>query len=437
MKIFLLTMFILLISTPVFAASSVEITGERAKPSYWLTEDGDQVLMNRTQLRQFNAQIRAKDTHATNLFHYPTQMPSAAVNKLLRDTSTENTYEVNSIVKVQYAVTINRADMRLLPKPWSGDKYDDFQATAIDPAQPVAVLLESDDKQFVFCQSRDYFGWIDRNSLAFTDRMTWESYIAPRDFLVVVDNKKRIKVKGKDILFQMGAVIPLIPNETDLHGSPEQEWKNFVENEYTTAMIPIKIPAFPSIAANKNENAGWLARLPSSVDGRLQEIYVSIADDKSVNKGWLPCTQNNIIRQAFKFLGDEYGWGGLNESVDCSAFVQDIYRSMGVFIPRDANRQEACLPIISVFNDVGTSMRYDIVRRAPVGSLLFKPGHVMLYLGTDKKGTPLIIHAMSSYFENGEKIFKRKVIVGDLTYKNGAGVMTIDGLTGIGGIIRH
>ena len=436
MKFFLLTLLMLLMTTRTFAATTIEITGERAKPSYWLTKDGDQLLLNRAQIRQLNYQMRMKNSYAAKLSSYPTQLPASTVQELLKKSSPENNYDLQSPIKVQYAVTVERADMRTLPKPWSGDKYDDLQATAIDPAEPVAVLLESDDKQYFFCQARNYFGWIDRKSLALTDRTTWQSYILPKDFLVVADHKKFVNVNGKNILFQMGAIIPLLPNDTDPHGSPEQQWETYTENDITGAFIPIKIPAFPTVARNHVDNAGWLTRLPISIDGRLQEIYVPIADDDTVNKGWLPCTKNNFVRQAFKFLGDEYGWGGLNESVDCSAFVGDVYRSMGIFLPRDANQQEACMPIISVFNDVGTTMRYDIVKRAPLGSLLFKPGHVMMYLGTDKKGTPLMIHAASSYFVNGEQVFIRKVIVSDLTYKNGAGVMTIDGLTGIGGI-RH
>ncbi|MBQ9479702.1 MAG: C40 family peptidase, partial [Selenomonadaceae bacterium] len=198
--------------------------------------------------------------------------------------------------------------------------------------------------------------------------------------------------------------------------------------------VSIGIPAFPRPITNHVENTGWIARLPIAVNGRLKEVYVTIPDDKSINHGWLPCTQNNFVKQAFKFLGDEYGWGGLNDSVDCSSFVGDVYRSMGIQLPRDSNWQEAVMPIVSVFNDVGTAMRYDIVKRAPIGSLLFKRGHVMMYLGQDKSGTPLVIHSASSYVRNGEKIFIRKVIVSDLRYQGTAGVETIDQLTGIAAV---
>ena len=79
-----------------------------------------------------------------------------------------------------------------------------------------------------------------------------------------------------------------------------------------------------------------------------------------------------------------------------------------------------------------TAERYATVRTADVGALLFKPGHVMMYLGTDDSGTPMVIHCASSYYAGGYKHYIRQVIVSDLTYQNGSGTATIDGLTSIG-----
>ena len=176
----------------------------------------------------------------------------------------------------------------------------------------------------------------------------------------------------------------------------------------------------------------WIARLPVSVNGQLKEVKFNIAmTDDSFIKGFLTCTENNFIRQAFKFLGDEYGWGGLNDSVDCSAFVQDVYRSMGINIPRDTGNQRDCMPLWAVFNNVSNAERWDIVSRAPIGAMLHKPGHVMMKLGNDADGKPLIIHAASSYLDDDSgKVYIRKVIVSDLHYRGGA-AETIDALTDI------
>ena len=431
LRIFFATLILMLFMIrPTFAASTIEITGERATSSYWITPDGDQLLLTPAQIRHLNYHMRTRDPYAESLRRMPPQLSANAVQNKLNRSSKDNDYIVNAPVKVQYAVTVRRTNVRQLPQPWDGDKYDGLQGTALDPAEAVAVLIPSRDEKFFFCQTRNYFGWIDRNDLAFTDQVTWLSYAAPKDFLVVVDHKKTVDVKGSKLLFQMGALIPLM--QVSLEEVPEPEDNSGLD--FTGAMVSIGIPAFPRPITNHVENTAWIARLPISVNGRLKEVYITIADDDSINHGWLPCTQNNFVRQAFKFLGDEYGWGGLNNSVDCSAFVNDVYRSMGIQIPRDADKQEGSMPIFAVFNNVDTHERYEIVKRAPLGSLLFKRGHVMMYLGQDKRGTPLVIHSVSSYVKNGEKIFIRKVIVSDLRYQGKAGVETIDQLTGIASV---
>ena len=137
-----------------------------------------------------------------------------------------------------------------------------------------------------------------------------------------------------------------------------------------------------------------------------------------------------------KFLGDEYGWGGMDDSVDCSAFTADIYRSMGIELPRDADQQELAMSQSLKFDGLTTAQRFAKVKEAPVGALLFKPGHVMMYLGQDAKGNPLVIHSASSYFtfDKGkkQKHYIRKILVSDLHYQNSKAVETIDGLTSAG-----
>ena len=425
MKKFLLMAWVMLMMSAAVMASTIEIGGERATPEYWLSADGDRVLLSASQIKTLNAQMRAKDFYSADLSKLPTQIAAEDVQTMLDKSDPEGGYSVSAPVDVQYAVTVCRANIRLKPNRWNGDNYDDDQATALDPAEPVAVFISSRDEKYFFCRSRNYFGWIDRNEIAFTDREMWLTYVEPNEFLVVVDHKKTVDVKGRKVLFQMGAVIPLFQTTSYKISSNDK-----IKLTPQGINYNIAIPAFPSIGTN-HTGSEWLARLPISIKGRLREVYVPIADDNSINNGWLPCTQNNFVRQAFKFLGDEYGWGGLNDSVDCSAFVGDVYRSMGIELPRDTGNQESVMPIVSVFNDVSSYMRQDIVKRAPVGALLFKRGHVMMKLGQDKNGTPLIIHAASSYVALGEKFYIRKVIVSDLHYRGVATTETIDQLTTI------
>ena len=405
LKIFLLVTVIFFMNKTVFA--SIEITDIRATPEYWINKnpDGDEIILDTLKISQLNDKIRAKDNYSADLYNYPKKISAETlktkIRKLIDDMkinpadysqSAENiNYDaINGNINVLYAVTLERVNLRLLPVGLTGDPYDELQGTAIDPAEPLAVLWETADGQYVFVQSRNYFGWIEKMKLGFTTRDVWRTYIKPDDFIVVTSNKKFVNVYGKEILFQMGAKIPLS--------------KKIDDGDF------------------------WSVRIPVNEGGEFKQVIVKIAKDDTVHRNFLPCTTNNFIRQSFKFLGDIYGWGGLDDSVDCSSFTGNIYRSMGIEIPRDADRQRMAMPSIGNIYAKNHDERIEILRKSPTGTLLLKRGHVMLLLGNDDNGTPIVIHAMSSYLDGAEQVFIRKVLVSDLSYSGIRGYDSIDTL---------
>ena len=402
LKIFLIMAVILLMSGKTFAA--IEITDERATPEYWTNKnfDGDEIILDAQEISELNQQMRMKDDYAADLLNYPQIISAENLKSLIlkanydvgfSPNSNQNLYAVAGDVQVKYAVTTERVNIRLLPQGLTGEKFDKLQGTALDPAEAVAVLWESSDGRYIFVQARNYFGWIEKDKVAFTTREIWENYIKPENFIVVTDNKKFVEVGDKNILFQMGAVIPLTPDIED---------ENY-----------------------------WFAQIPINDGGNLKEITVKIFKDDTVNKNFLPCTTNNFIRQSFKFLGDVYGWGGLKDSVDCSGFTSDIYRSMGIEIPRDADRQEKCMPSVAKLIYQSYYEKINVLKQSPTGALLFKPGHVLMLLGNDDNGTPIAIHAASSYYVEDKKIYVSKVLVAAMDYPNDYGVSTVERLTGI------
>ena len=179
-------------------------------------------------------------------------------------------------------------------------------------------------------------------------------------------------------------------------------------------------------------------RLPTrNATGELAEASVSRASapEKSLHDGSLPYTEGNIVRMAFQHLGDVYGWGGQDDSVDCSAFVQNVYRTMGVEIPRDADQQERVMPKRISLAGMDHEERLAALRSAPVGSLLFRPGHVMLYLG-EANGTPVVIHALSSYYRDTTtgrvRTRVRRVLVSSALFATRSGATNLDACTSIG-----
>ncbi len=78
--------------------------------------------------------------------------------------------------------------------------------------------------------------------------------------------------------------------------------------------------AMPDTAAQERP----MAAVGSVIDyGLLVNKTHKLPDDYESN---LPFSENNLIRQAFRFYMDLYGWGGLEGGVDCSLLTADVYR---------------------------------------------------------------------------------------------------------------
>jgi cell wall-associated NlpC family hydrolase len=107
----------------------------------------------------------------------------------------------------------------------------------------------------------------------------------------------------------------------------------------------------------------------------------------------LALTQANLVRQAFKFLGERYGWGHAYNGRDCSGFVSEVYASMGLLLPRNTSDQ-AVSPALRrtvLGKDATPAQRQAAIDALQVGDLIYIPGHVMMMLGRID-GRPYVIH---------------------------------------------
>ncbi|WP_298463361.1 NlpC/P60 family protein [uncultured Mitsuokella sp.] len=418
------------------ADASPEITDERATPAYWVSRhpEGERVLLDEAGVKNVNAALRQHNETLVDLAAMPETITGNEIERRIEAVQALGDFDTASVPGLykngaaltaysygfarkncnlaslpqeeylRYGIVTERANLRLLPEAagWfesAGDThYDTLQATALDPAEPVAILADSHDGKFFFVASRYYDGWLAKSSLGLTDRDTWLGYVQPADFAVVTANKKRIAAPGgRSLLFQMGAKIPV----------------------------------------RSAESGRLQLRLPGAEAGKLREELVTLPADDTLHHGFLPCTENNFIRQGFRFLGDVYGWGGLDDSVDCSAFVADVYRSMGVEIPRDANQQAKSMPDVTDLSGMSEEERLAALSRCRPGTLLANNTHVMMYLGEDADGTPIVLQSMSSWFSFGSdygKHYLRKVIASTATFLNASGNPYIDGVHYLGSL---
>jgi cell wall-associated NlpC family hydrolase len=264
--------------------------------------------------------------------------------------------------KTRYALTINYTNQKIIPTQRSLLKkknqiyFDRNQNSALDIATPVAILHSNYDGSWHYGIGPSSSGWIEDRDIAFGKRDEILNYLSSKNFIVTTSAKTAILIGGgyHDYL-RMGVKLPSIMTIDDM----------------TMVLVPTR---------NKEGN-----------------LIFSNATLKTANvhKGYLPYTQKNILAQAFKFLHMPYGWGGMYGEQDCSKFLQEIYATTGLRIPRNSASQSNMGNAKVELNSFAKDSRHQQLNewgKAGV-SILHLKGHIVLYIG-NYKGEPFIIHTV-------------------------------------------
>ena len=244
----------------------------------------------------------------------------------------------------------------------SGDTdLDRFQESAMFPGTPVVIAHESADKQWWFVVSPRYTAWVERKHVAEGAAAQVFAYVDKKPYRIVtgatattVNTAEQPAVS--ELRLDMGTRLPLLV-----------DWP----------------PADP--VNGQHPYASHVIELPSrDADGKLRLVPALLQKNTDTQGDYLPLTRANIVRQAFKFLGERYGWGHGNDARDCSGFVSDVYSSMGVRMPRNTRDQSvsAGLDHRSFGDGDDTQARLAAVHALEPGDLVFIPGHVMMAIGS-------------------------------------------------------
>lgn len=409
------------------------VKAEMLSPEFWIGKltDPDRVIMDSAEIEAFNQDII--DTQPELIYdlgRYPDSLDHDQLTSLVtrRPFPDEDRYSggikvdssyydglysqmnlpgIGDKNEVSLALTVQRTSIRTFPtdeeslsEPDDHD-FDLFQETAVGPAEPVLILHRSLDGQWYFVQTYNYNGWMPAGDVAVAvDRQTWLDYVQPESFLVVTANRLKLDngpYPGLELT--MGARVPLE------NGTPGQAYM-------------VELPA----RGPRGELEIKTALVPASAD---------------VSVGYLPYTRANIIRQAFKILGERYGWGGLFNGRDCSAFVMDVYKSFGFMLPRNGDEQEQSAGLTVSFTAQDTDQRYALLDSLLPGASLHTPTHEMLYLGLHE-GYYYVIHDVTSVGDPAHPntdgslgaLTLNKVVVSDLSLPRRNGQLFIDALTG-------
>lgn len=289
-----------------------------------------------------------------------------------------NALDVDAIPQSQvtrFGLVVRRASLRTFPThlrvfnaPGDTD-IDRFQETALFPGTPVVIAHDSRDRKWWFVVSPLYAGWIERDAVAEGSRSDVFDYVRREPALIVTGATARTVHVPDDpalseLQLDMGVRVPLLAD------APPTA---VINGQLAYAAWPVQLP----VRTEQGQLAFAPALLPRAAD---------------VAEAPLPLSRRNLLRQAFKFLGERYGWGHDYNGRDCSGFVSEVYRSMGVLMPRNTSDQRRSPAFDRVDLEAATpQQRAAALRALQVGDLVYVPGHVMMVIGRER-GEPWVIH---------------------------------------------
>lgn len=398
-------------ATPAAAYADIatgvpQVTTAQLEPGYWLarTSNPDAVLMPRAAIDAQNARLRSVDPSMNELAAFPATVDAGQLRGWIEKISSRPTrtfYDtqgrelspaaldrylaalaldrIPAATTPRYGLVVRRSPQRAFPTldRWfstrEGTDIDRWQESAEFPGTPVVVLHTSRDGQWHFVASPRYKAWMQAADIALGTRDEVLGYAGTGGAHRVITGAKPRTVYNPDVTavselqLDMGMRYPLAAIEpgSRLHG---------------------QVSAYH-----------WPLRLPvREADGTLAFADALLPRSADSAPDYLPMTRRNLVTQAFKFLGERYGWGHDYNGRDCSGFVAEVYRSMGAVLPRNTSDQARSPALDKTLFDAGSSkaQREAAIAALDVGDLVFIPGHVMMFLGR-VDGRPYVIHDTS------------------------------------------
>ena len=376
------------------------VEAAQLEPGWWIARlpAPDRPLLDGAGIARHNAALLARDPSMHDLSRLPEAVPRAQVERWLAARSArpaaplyradgrrvddaaldalERAMARDAIpaqVRPRFGLVVSRANLRTFPtservfRTVGDTDIDRWQESALFPGDPVAVIHASADGQWSFVLSPRYAAWVESRHLALGARDDVLGYARRAPARVVTGSRALTaytpeRPEVSQVLFDMGVRLPLAaPTTAPVHG------------QHPLGAHVVELPT--------RDDRGALAFAPA---------LLPRAEDS--HDGHLPATPRHLVSQSFKFLGERYGWGHDYGARDCSGFVSEVYRSLGIELPRNTGDQ-ARSPVLGgrTFAAGDDDARAAAVAALQVGDLVYIPGHVMLVIG-HVDGAPYVIH---------------------------------------------
>lgn len=388
---------------PIPPSGVLGVGDAQLTPAFWISLQAqpDRPILDRAAIAAQNAKLLRLDPSMHDLAALPATLPRAQVKGWIGHLSkrpTRTLYDVHgepvpatvldrlmdalaldavpAQVTVRYGLVVHRAALRGFPTrlrvfshPDDTD-IDRFQESAEFPGTPVAIVHASRDGKWLFVVSPRYAAWMQAKYVAEGPKQTVLGYAGKAPYRVVT-----------------GASVRTVFTR-------EQPQVSKLQLDMAT-----RVPLFTALPPDAPVNgqtayAAYTLQLPvRKDDGSLELVPALLQKNTDTAADYLPLTPRNLLTQAFRFLGERYGWGHAYDGRDCSGFVSDVYRSMGVQMPRNTSAQGVSPALRHRLFTAADSheARLQAALQLKLGDLVYIPGHVMMVLG-QWQGQPWVIH---------------------------------------------
>lgn len=272
-----------------------------------------------------------------------------------------------------YAVVTKHTTMRSVPTDRAmrltpGDADDDnLYIAALRVNEPLLVREQSTDGNFYLCTSSFLpAAWVPASDIAICkDRAEW---LAAWD----VPAGKELVVTGYKVRTEQSNQTPNIADRMLYMGTVLERF-DIADPKEALGLVGTRSAYYNHVCYLPVRN----------VDGTYSRELALIAASADVSEGYLPLTKENIARQAFKSLGQMYGWGGMLEADDCSGYVRNVYKCFGLELPLNTTMQPM-MPVrgydLSALDDAHKAAA---IAQMPLGTVLYWGTHEMIYLGQE------------------------------------------------------
>ena len=394
-----------------FQSDVFNITEQQLSVDYWLKKSSDNsVLFNVDNIKQQNKSLLENNPEIYRPLTLASNLSKKTLVKLLDNisrwpskpcfyqdggtvsNSAKQTYFDNlnrqgiaQYTPVQFGLVTKRTSLRRFATN-DGVYYNDqnkhldfdidrFQESALFTGDAVAILHQSSDRKWYLVQAYNYVAWVEKSAIAMATREQVNVFKQAKHFIMVTGSK---------------VFTNFVPNHPN------------ISNLALTMGVKLPLAArheYNNILYGQNPYANYVVKLPIRTEaGKLAVVLALIPRSQDVHQGYLPFTHDNIIKQAFKFLGERYGWGHAFNGRDCSGFVDEIFKSFGFIMPRNSGAQGKSQYGHNIrFTPADTlESKKNTLKLLQIGDLIYIPGHVMLFIGY-VNDEPYVIHDVKGF----------------------------------------